>query len=290
MLRTGGVACSEQPWTPEEDERLREAAQEFYGQGLRGGVDWLKVTERLGGERTPQQYGHRWNRVVKLQGKVQRNTPWTTEEDERMLELVSVYEGQGLRGAVDWSKVSECMGGSRTPQQCCHRQVCTPITRIMLNVWFSSECCCTRWCGVLRHRTETTRTAAWTPDEDSRLSEAVHLFDNQGLRGGVCWGRVSEYMNHERTAQQCSHRWNRVLRYRGHPGVNTAWTPEEDAHLRQVVQLYEGQGLRGGVDWGKVSAALKGNRTNQQYCTRWNRVRGVHACISYDMQCVLYCM
>ncbi|CAE7570840.1 mybL, partial [Symbiodinium microadriaticum] len=249
VLRTAGVACSEQPWTAEEDERLREAAQEFYGQGLRGGVDWLKVTERMGGERTPQQYGHRWNRVVKLKGTVLRNTPWTSDEDERMLELVALYEGQGLRGAVDWGKVSESMGGTRTPQQCCHR-----------------------WCGVLRHRTEATRVSAWTPDEDSRLSEAVHLFANQGLRGGVCWGRVSEYINHERTAQQCSHRWNRVLRNRGHPGTNTSWTEEEDAQLREAVQVFEGQGLRGGVDWGKVSAALKGNRTQQQYCTRWNRV------------------
>jgi alkylated DNA nucleotide flippase Atl1 len=129
-----------------------------------------------------------------------------------------------------------------------------------------------RWVGVLRHRTESSRVATWTPDEDARLTEAVHLYEGQGLRGAVHWGRVSQYMNHERTEQQCSHRWNRVLCTRGHVGSNTAWTEEEDNRLKEAVLMYEGQGLRGGVDWGRVASTLKGTRTQQQYCTRWNRV------------------
>jgi hypothetical protein len=121
VLRSTGVSASSQPWTNEEDDRLRDAAHEFYGQGLRGGVDWIKVAERMGGERSPQQYGHRWNRVVRLKGVIIKNNPWTPDEDERMLQLVAIYDGQGLRGAVDWTRVSEGMGGERSSQQCCHR-------------------------------------------------------------------------------------------------------------------------------------------------------------------------
>lgn len=122
MLRSNGISASDQPWTNEEDDRLREAAEEFYGQGLRGGVDWVKVAERMGGERTAQQYGHRYNRVIKVKNKTGvKTSPWTAEEDERMVELVAVYAGQGLRGAVDWGRVSDAMGGERTSQQCCHR-------------------------------------------------------------------------------------------------------------------------------------------------------------------------
>lgn len=250
VLKARGISANSQPWTDEEDERLRQAASEFYGQGLRGGVDWQKVYEKMGKERSPQQYGHRWNRVVKFKGSTNKNSPWLPEEDERLLEAVLLYDGQGLRGAVDWSRVSEFMGGDRTAQQCCHR-----------------------WSGVLKHR-GVMKFSPWNSEEDKKLIEAVKLYQNQGLRGGVSWGRVSEFLNRERSCQQCAHRWNRVLRHRTTPGsLNTSeWTEDEDKRLREAVSIYEGQGLRGGVDWGKVADKMLNSRTPQQYCTRWNRV------------------
>lgn len=250
VLKARGIPADALPWTDEEDNRLHKAAVEFAGQGLRGGVDWQKVSARMGGARSAQQYCHRWNRVIKLRGTVNKNIPWTTEEDDRLIEAVSLYEGQGLRSAVDWGRVSEYMGGDRTSQQCCHR-----------------------WTGVLKHRT-TMKNAPWTREEDIQLTEAVNLFHNQGLRGGISWGKVSEYMNKQRSCQQCAHRWNRVLKQRYLIGqLNTAdWTAQEDEILRNAVHTYEGQGLRGGVDWGKVADQLGTNRTSQQCCTRWNRV------------------
>jgi hypothetical protein len=250
VLKVRGISANSYPWTDEEDERLRQAASEFYGQGLRGGVDWQKVADRLGGERTPQQYGHRWNRVVKFKGAVNKNTPWSPEEDERLLEAIVLYEGQGLRGAVDWGRVCEFMGEDRTAQQCCHR-----------------------WSGVLKHR-GAMKSTPWCPEEDVRLIQGVNLFYNQGIRGGVSWVRVSEYMQRERSCQQCAHRWNRVLRHRaGSSCLNTAeWNDEDDEKLREAVMVFQGQGLRGGVDWGKVADHLGNLRTPQQFCTRWNRV------------------
>jgi hypothetical protein len=251
VLKSRGISANTLPWTDEEDEQLRESAVQFYGQGLRGGVDWQKVAERMGGSRTPQQYGHRWNRVLKSKGMNNKNAPWTRDEDERLLEGISHFEGQGLRGAVDWGKVCEYMGGERSAQQCCHR-----------------------WSGVLKHR-GAMKFSPWAPEEDIRLTEAINLYQNQGLRGGVCWGKVSEYLNHERSCQQCAHRWNRVLKHRlgSNSGLNTSeWSEEEDERLRDAVIIFQGQGLRGGVDWGKVSEHLGNGRTSQQYCTRWNRV------------------
>lgn len=251
VLKARGISANAMPWTDEEDERLRNAAVQFYGQGLRGGVDWQKVAELMGEARTPQQYGHRWNRVVKFKGSSNKNAPWTSDEDERLLEGISQFQGQGLRGAVDWGRVSDYMGGDRSAQQCCHR-----------------------WSGVLKHRAEV-KFAPWTPEEDARLTEAIKMYQHQGLRGGVCWGKVSEYLNRERSCQQCAHRWNRVLKHRmeSTSGLNTSeWSEEEDEKLRDAVVIFQGQGLRGGVDWGKVAEHLENARTSQQYCTRWNRV------------------
>jgi hypothetical protein len=249
-LRNRGTAATAIPWTDDEDERLRQAAAEFFGQGLRGGVDWKKVAERMNFERTVHQYGHRWNRVLKSKGFTPHNVPWSSEEDERLMEGVAMFEGQGLRGAVDWNKVSEYMGGDRSAQQCCHR-----------------------WSAVLKHKGEG-KSAAWNFEEDCRLAEAVKLYANQGIRGGINWMLVSEHLNRERNPQQCSHRWNRVLQHRtSETSMNcSTWSDEEDIQLTEAVALYEGQGLRGGVDWGKVSTHLNHSRTTQQYCTRWNRV------------------
>jgi hypothetical protein len=250
VLKARGISANALPWTDEEDERLREAAVQFYGQGLRGGVDWQKVAEQMGEERTPQQYGHRWNRVVKFKGTSNKNAPWTQDEDERLLEGISEFQGHGLRGAVDWGKVSDFMGGDRSAQQCCHR-----------------------WSGVLKHAAAIK--SPWTHEEDTRLTEAIAMYQHQGLRGGVSWGKVSEYLNHERSCQQCAHRWNRVLKNRmeSNTRLNTSdWSEEEDEKLRDAVTTFQGLGLRGGVDWGKVAESLGNGRTSQQYCTRWNRV------------------
>jgi hypothetical protein len=38
-----------------------------------------------------------------------------------LLEGMALFEGQGKGGSVAWAKVSEHMGGTRTPKQCANR-------------------------------------------------------------------------------------------------------------------------------------------------------------------------
>ena len=106
----------------------------------------------------------------------------------------------------------------------------------------------------------------WSPEEDAalRLGVAEH--------GGKNWKRISEHLsesikktdpgNEGRSAIQCLHRWNKVLR----PGlVKGKWTVEEDATVRQMV-------ANEGVDkikWSAIAAALTTDRIGKQCRERW---------------------
>jgi hypothetical protein len=106
-----------------------EAVNIFEGQGKGGEVDWAKVSEYLHGERTPNQCHTRWNSVLKHRGSAVKSSPWTDLEDIKLTEAVGAYDGLGRGGTVDWSRVSELMGGDRSSYQ--HRM---------------------RWHSVLKHR------------------------------------------------------------------------------------------------------------------------------------------
>jgi hypothetical protein len=88
-------------------------------------------------------------------------------QDEKLVEAVGIYEGQGKGGGVDWSKVSEYLHGERTPNQC-H----------------------TRWNSVLKHRGLAMKTSPWTDLEDIKLTEAVGMYDGMGRGGTVDWSKV----------------------------------------------------------------------------------------------------
>jgi hypothetical protein len=106
----------------------------------------------------------------------------------------------------------------------------------------------------------------WSPEEDAalRLGVAEHEGKN--------WKKISEHLsasmkktepgNEGRSAIQCLHRWNKVLR----PGlVKGKWTAEEDATVRQMV-------ANDGVDkikWSAIAAALKTDRIGKQCRERW---------------------
>lgn len=178
-----GRAVKTGPWVAEEDERLIEAVALYEGQGRGGAVDWGKVCDYMGGERTYDQCRVRWNGVLKVfknRGTVVKTGPWAKIEvipipssstypnqDEKLVEAVGVYEGQGKGGGVDWSKVSEYLHGERTPNQC-H----------------------TRWNSVLKHRGLAMKTSPWTDLEDIKLTEAVGMFDGVGRGGTVDWSKV----------------------------------------------------------------------------------------------------
>ena len=58
----------------------------YEGQGLRGGVSWVKVSEHMGGTRTPQQCTARWNLTLKGRSLgVMKTADWTDAE------VISIY-------------------------------------------------------------------------------------------------------------------------------------------------------------------------------------------------------
>jgi hypothetical protein len=108
--------------------------------------------------------------------------------------------------------------------------------------------------------------------QDDKLIEGVGIYEGQGKGGGVDWGKVSEYMQGERTPNQCHTRWNSVLKHRGCNMKTSAWTDMEDVKLTEAVGMYDGQGRGGTVDWAKVRAHLGNERSSYQHRMRWHSV------------------
>ena len=53
----------------------------YEGHGLNGGVSWVKVSEHMGGTRSPTQCAGRWNNTLKPRSlRVMRSTEWTDAE------------------------------------------------------------------------------------------------------------------------------------------------------------------------------------------------------------------
>jgi hypothetical protein len=124
---------------------------------------------------------------------------------------MSLYDGQGKGGGVDWTKVSEYLGATRAPTQCYKR-----------------------WHDALKQRRKSLLGEDWTPEEDYLIIQAVSLFAGEGLGGGVDWGAVSEHLGNTKTSKQCNKRWNRVLKIKdGVEGrIRTdPWEPEEERLL-----------------------------------------------------------
>jgi len=91
-------------WTTEEDDALRAAVEEH------GAKNWKLISQRLP-DRTEVQCLHRWQKVLKptlVKG------PWTSQEDQKVLELVKKY------GAKKWSLIASNLPG-RIGKQCRER-------------------------------------------------------------------------------------------------------------------------------------------------------------------------
>ena len=63
-----------------QDEKLLEGMQLYEGQGQRGGVNWVKVSEHMGGARTADQCSTRWNQTLKHRGGSSKSGEWSAEE------------------------------------------------------------------------------------------------------------------------------------------------------------------------------------------------------------------
>ena len=103
-------------WSAEEDARLVDAIRRNERKG--GGIFWTKVCEEMGSERTYQQCLKRWRQTLQHLGSGARIGAWSDQEDALLLEAMSLYEGQGKCGGMDWTKVSAHLGGVRAATQC----------------------------------------------------------------------------------------------------------------------------------------------------------------------------
>ncbi|KAI9466791.1 hypothetical protein BJY52DRAFT_1234364 [Lactarius psammicola] len=124
-------------------------------------------------------------------------------------------------GDVDWVSMAEQLGTRRTP------------------------------IDVMRHAV-VRKTHVWDAEYDRRLCEAVRKY------GKESWSLVARTVSEDAQINSCQNRWNRTL----DPSIRRGnWTAEEDAQLRQAVDLY-------GHAWVEVASVVPG-RNNEQCRDRW---------------------
>ncbi|KAH0787485.1 Myb-like DNA-binding domain containing protein [Histomonas meleagridis] len=90
------------PWTEEEDERLKTAIH------VHGSDNWSIIATFVGGGRTKSQCSQRWRRV--LDPKINKSN-WTKEEEEKLIEAVKSF------GTKAWTRIASEMG-NRSDVQC----------------------------------------------------------------------------------------------------------------------------------------------------------------------------
>ncbi|XP_058099237.1 transcription factor MYB3R-3-like [Magnolia sinica] len=133
---TGPIRRAKGGWTPQEDETLRNAVELFKGKC------WKKIAESFP-DRSEVQCLHRWQKVLNpelIKG------PWTQEEDEKIMELVSKY------GPTKWSVIAKSLPG-RIGKQCRER-------------WHN-------------HLNPLIKKDAWTLDEELALMHAHQVHGNK---------------------------------------------------------------------------------------------------------------
>jgi len=106
-------------------------------------------------------------------------------QDDNLRRAISECDGKGPRGGLDWVKVSELMGKTRSPEQC----------RL-------------RWSKTLRYTETGHLTTPFEPSEDKFLLEVAEK--NTRKDGSIDWVSVAKHFNGTRTPIQCCSR-RRVL-------------------------------------------------------------------------------
>ncbi|GMJ03109.1 myb domain protein 3r-5, ARABIDOPSIS THALIANA MYB DOMAIN PROTEIN 3R5 [Hibiscus trionum] len=133
---TGPIRRAKGGWTPEEDDALRNAVAAFKGKR------WKKIAE-IFPDRSEVQCLHRWQKVLHpdlVKG------PWTQEEDDKIIELVSKY------GPTKWSVIAKSLPG-RIGKQCRER-------------WHN-------------HLNPDIKKEAWTLEEELALMNAHRIYGNK---------------------------------------------------------------------------------------------------------------
>ncbi|KAK9453338.1 Myb-like DNA-binding domain-containing protein [Dipodascopsis uninucleata] len=95
-------------WTPEEDEGLRQMV-ELHG------AQWKIIGHHLG--RMPEDCRDRWRNYVKC-GNNRGQHKWSPEEENKLFEIVNQIKLIDPSAEINWTVVSERMGGIRSRIQC----------------------------------------------------------------------------------------------------------------------------------------------------------------------------
>ncbi|KAL2319427.1 hypothetical protein Fmac_028396 [Flemingia macrophylla] len=142
---TGPVRRAKGGWTAEEDETLRKAVTAFNAK------NWKKIAGFFP-DRTEVQCLHRWQKVLNpelIKG------PWTREEDDKIVELVSKH------GPTKWSLIAKSLPG-RIGKQCRER-------------WHN-------------HLNPDIKKDAWTLEEELALMEAHRIYGNK-------WAEIAKVLH-----------------------------------------------------------------------------------------------
>ncbi|KAL7169911.1 hypothetical protein ACSBR2_034872 [Camellia fascicularis] len=133
---SGPIRRAKGGWTPDEDDTLKGAVGVFKGKC------WKKIAEFFP-DRSEVQCLHRWQKV--LNPELVKG-PWTQEEDDKIIELVSKY------GPTKWSVIAKSLPG-RIGKQCRER-------------WHN-------------HLNPCIKKDAWTVEEELALMNAHHRHGNK---------------------------------------------------------------------------------------------------------------
>jgi hypothetical protein len=221
-------------WTADEDTRLKKAVLVQTHDGER--KNWDAIAALTPG-RTRTQCKSRWyNAFDHRNVRTTHMGRWTPDEDDKLKDAVQIH---GIY--KNWFTITALVP-SRTKKQCR-----------------------ARWRDVLGPRIDrtTAREGKWTRDEDEKLKYAVQMHN------GKNWFAITALVP-GRTRQQCRSRWHGALNpsIDWTPGRKDKWTPDEDAKLKNVVQM---QGVR--KDWVLIATQVPG-RTKKQCWDRWKKCMG----------------
>ncbi|EPQ59573.1 hypothetical protein GLOTRDRAFT_34698 [Gloeophyllum trabeum ATCC 11539] len=198
------------PWSDTEVAQVKALAANYPD----GRVNWVKVAEQLGTNRTP---------IDCMRTAVPRRTHvWTAEADDRLLEAVKIY------GLENWLLVARFVSEDATAQQCQNRYHRTLDPELARGPWTeeednrlrraveayghawlevatcvpgrSNEQCRDRWNERLNPKVIKGK---WSEEEDRALIEVVG-------RLGEKWKEVSESLGTGRTDKQCRSRYEKL--------------------------------------------------------------------------------
>jgi len=231
-------ARKNKPFTPEEDERLRNRVESF-----KGAVPWKELSKEF--DNRPYEVLYR--RYFDILEGLKDYSPWTPEEDQKLLQLVEKWGHQ-------WTFISRSLPG-RTPYQCFYHyhwaikpglkkgEYSPYEDEILLKYyeklgpkwskirkflpWRAGSSLQKRW----RHLFNLSRTrnfGLYTEEDDQLL---LKLFSKYGRK----WTKISAEFK-TRSEKQLKGRFDKLKQVLKIPELE--WTPEKDEKLLYYHKIY----------------------------------------------------